>query len=111
MIPPSHGRLKLVREFEPKKDQPIAEREATQDGPTSTGVQRETAAGHLASGVMAPPESTENARKSCLPIYAYRLEYLDSPQAPEKLWEWAKEQGRLIFLYSRVRSHITGSWI
>jgi len=25
-----------------------------------------------------------------MPIHAYRLEYPDSPQPPEKLWEWEK---------------------
>jgi hypothetical protein len=26
-----------------------------------------------------------------MPIHAYRLEYPDSPHAPEMLWEWQKE--------------------
>jgi len=29
--------------------------------------------------------------KDRVPIHAYRLEYPDSPHAPEKLWEWEKE--------------------
>ena len=34
---------------------------------------------------------TESLMKDHAPIHAYRLEYPDSPHAPEKLWEWEKE--------------------
>ena len=33
-----------------------------------------------------------------MPIHAYRLEYPDSPHAPEMLWEWEKVHvGRLLW--------------
>ena len=36
--------------------------------------------------------------KDHVPIHAYRLEYPDSPPAPEKLWEWEKEhRARLLW--------------
>jgi len=40
---------------------------------------------------MALLKSTQNPRKPCMPIHAYRLVYPESPQTLERLWEWEKE--------------------
>jgi hypothetical protein len=66
--------------------------------------------GQVASGAMILPYGTKNSRQQCMPIHAYRLEYPDSPHAPEMLWEWQKEYiARLLWNATTFGREGTGS--